>query len=101
MTFFRRNPLDEPWSNNRQICFLLYMIFFAASVWASGESLHRSTTLAKFFCYLVAIGVLALASLCLKLVRDSLSRGPESHRALKLSMGLLGFVVAWTAILSA
>jgi hypothetical protein len=81
--------------------FLLYAIFFAASVWASGESLNRSTTLPRVFCYLVAFGVLALASLCLKLVRDSFSKGPEQARALKLSFGILGFVIAWTAILSA
>lgn len=101
MRLFGRNPLDEPWSTKRKIYFLLYAIFFAASVWASGESLHRSTTLPKVFCYLVAFGVLALASLCLKLVRDSFSKGPEPARAVKLVFGLLGFAVAWTAILSA
>jgi hypothetical protein len=101
MRLFRRNPLDEPWSSKKKIYFLLYAIFFGASVWASGESLHRTTTLPKWFCYLVAFGVLALASLCLKLVRDSFSRGPEPHRAVKLVAGLLGFTVAWIAILSA
>jgi hypothetical protein len=101
MTLFRRNPLDEPWSSKRKIYLLLYLIFFFASVWASGESFHRSTNLPKLFCYLVAFGVLALASLCLKLVRDSFSRGPEQARALKLVFGLLGFAIAWTAILSA
>jgi len=101
MRLFGRNPLDEPWSSKRKIYFLLYAIFYAASVWASGESLHRSTTLPKVFCYLVAFGVLALASLCLKLVRDSFSKGPEHARGLKLLFGLLGFAVAWTAILSA
>ncbi|HEU4508392.1 MAG TPA: hypothetical protein VFR78_09165, partial [Pyrinomonadaceae bacterium] len=89
MRLFRRNPLDEPWSTKRKIYFLLYLIFFGASVWASGESLQRTTTLPKVFCYLVAFGVLALASLCLKLVRDSFSRGPEPARALKLSFGVL------------
>jgi hypothetical protein len=101
MRLLRRNPLDEPWSTKRKIYFLLYAMFFAASVWASGESLQRSTTLPKVFCYLVAFGVLALASLCLKLVRDSFSKGPEHARALKLTFGVLGFIVAWTAILSA
>lgn len=101
MRLFRGNPLDEPWSTKRKMYFLLYAIFFAASVWASGESLNRSTTLPRVFCYLVAFGVLALASLCLKLVRDSFSKGPEQARALKLSFGFLGFVIAWTAILSA
>lgn len=101
MRLFRKNPLDEPWSTKRKMYFLLYAIFFAASVWASGESLHRSTTLPRVFCYLVAFGVLALASLCLKLVRDSFSRGPEPARAVKLLFGILGFVIAWTAILSA
>lgn len=101
MRIFARNPLDEPWSTKKKIYFLLYAIFFAASVWASGESLHRSTTLPRLFCYLVAFGVLALASLCLKLVRDSFSRGPEQARALKLIFGFLGFIVSWTAILSA
>ncbi len=101
MRLFGSNPLDEPWSTRKKIYFVLYAIFFAASVWASGESLHRSTTLPKVFCYLVAFGVLALASLCLKLVRDSFSKGPEHARALKLLFGLLGFAIAWTAILSA
>lgn len=101
MRLFSRNPLDEPWSTKKKVYFLLYAIFFAASVWASGESLQRSTTLPKVFCYLVAFGVLALASLCLKLVRDSFSRGPESARGLKLFFGTLGFVVAWLAILTA
>lgn len=93
--------MDEPWSTKRKIYFLLYAIFFGASIWASGESLHRSTTLPRVFCYLVAFGVLALASLCLKLVRDSFSKGPEHARAVKLSFGLLGFTIAWIAILSA
>ncbi len=101
MRLFGKNPLEEPWSTKRKMYFLLYAIFFAASVWASGESLNRSTTLPRVFCYLVAFGVLALASLCLKLVRDSFSKGPEQARALKLSFGILGFAIAWTAILSA
>ena len=101
MRFFNGNPLEEPWSTKRKLYFLLYLIFFGASAWASGESLHRSTTLPKEFCYLVAIGVLALASLCLKLVRESFSRGPEPNRGVKLVAGLLGFTVAWIAILSA
>jgi hypothetical protein len=101
MGIFGRNPLDEPWSNKKKVYFLLYAMFFAASVWASGESLHRSTTLPKVFCYLVAFGVLALASLCLKLVRDSFSRGPEPARGIKLFFGILGFLIAWLAILSA
>lgn len=101
MRFLKRNPLNEPWSTKRKIYFLLYLIFFGASVWASGESLHRTTTMPKVFCYLVAFGVLALASLCLKLVRESFSRGPEPARAAKLVAGLLGFTVAWIAILSA
>jgi hypothetical protein len=101
MRLFSRNPLDEPWSAKRKIYFLLYAIFFATSVWATGESLRRSTTLPRLFCYVVAFGVLALASLCLKLVRDSFSRGPEPARALKLFFGTLGFIIAWLAILSA
>lgn len=95
------NPLDEPWSTRKRLCVVLYLLFFFASVWASGESLHRSTTLPKWFCYLLAIGVLSLASFCLKLVRDSFSRGPEPARTSKLILGLLGFVIGWTAILSA
>lgn len=101
MGLFSRNPLDEPWSTKRKTYFLLYAIFFCVSVWASGESLHRSTTLPKTFCYIVAFGVLALASLCLKLVRDSFSRGPEAARSIKLLFGSLGFIIAWLAILSA
>jgi len=101
MRLLNRNPLAEPWSSKKKIYFLLYAIFFATSVWASGESLRRSTTLPRLFCYVVAFGVLALASLCLKLVRDSFSRGPEPARALKLFFGILGFSVAWLAILSA
>src|SRR5947209_12273499 len=101
MGLFSKNPLDEPWSEKRKIYFLLYAIFFGASVWASGESLHRSTGLPKVFCYLVAFGILALASLCLKLVRDSFSKGPESARSIKLLFGIFGFIVAWLAILSA
>jgi hypothetical protein len=50
---------------------------------------------------LIAIGVMSLASFCLKLVRDSFSRGPEQARTSKLLLGLLGFLVGWTAILSA
>lgn len=49
MGFFGTS-LDERWTTERKIYLLLYAIFFAASVWASGESLARSTDLPKVFC---------------------------------------------------
>ncbi len=100
MGFFGTS-LDERWTTERKIYLLLYAIFFAASVWASGESLARSTDLPKVFCYILAFGVLALASLCLKLVKTSVSRGYVSARSIKLLFGILVFIIAWLAILSA
>lgn len=101
MAIFRRNPLDAPWTTKRKISLLFYVLFFAASVWASGESFSRSLGQAKVFCYILAFIVLALASFCLGMVKESLGRGYIENRSIKLIAGLIGFIIAWLIILMA
>lgn len=101
MAIFSRNPLDTPWTTKRKVSLLFYVLFFAASVWASGESFYRSLGQAKVFCYVLAFIVLALASFCLGMVKESLSRGYVKTRSVKLIAGLMGFIVGWVIILMA
>ncbi len=94
-------PLDEPWSANRKISLLLYLIFLTASIWACGESLARTLEASKILCYILAFSALATASFCLGLVKTSLSRGYVSNRSIKLAFGAIGFVILWFSILMA
>jgi hypothetical protein len=82
------NPFKQPRTVRQQMAIGLYIIFLLASVWATGESLARSTNLPIFFCYIVGLSALAGASFCLSLFKT----GNISNQR----VGLIGFFFLWS-----
>lgn len=82
------NPFQQPRSIRQGIAIGLYLVFFAASVWATGESLGRSTNLPSIFCYIFGLAALAGASFCLSLYKT----GNISNQRI----GIIGFFFLWS-----
>ncbi|MCF0075201.1 hypothetical protein LZD49_32260 [Dyadobacter sp. CY261] len=93
--------MDKSWSSSKKASFFFYLIFLAASVWASGESLARTLETSKILCYTLAFAGLATASFCLNLLKQSASRGYISNRTTKAAFGFVGFLFLWFCILMA
>jgi hypothetical protein len=81
------------------------VIFFGVSAWLSSQSLSNtfkaSSWVSKAGWFIVAFMILALASFCLSIVKQSISRGYISNRLLKLVFGAICFLFAWFFILMA
>ena len=89
------DPLENTASWSGRLAVLLYSVFLTTSVWATGESIARTTSLPKIFCYIVALAFLAGASFCLAIIHRSLSSGYVRARGLLLVIGLIGFLFLW------
>ncbi len=90
-----RNPLEAGWTRGQAISFVLYAIFTAASVWATGESIWRTTLLPRTFCYIIGLAALLGAATCLMLIKQAFSPGYEPRRALLAIVGFIGFLFLW------
>jgi len=81
--------------------FVFWLIFTLGSIFCAAQSLYRSTGVEKLICYVGATAILATATLCLTLVKESTSEGYVARRKLKLYAGTLVFFLEWIFIVMA
>ncbi|MBS1503090.1 MAG: hypothetical protein JST32_13565, partial [Bacteroidetes bacterium] len=74
-----------------------FISFAAISCWATAESLHLlQSSVPLIFCWVVSVGFFVLASLCTKLIVDSLNQNVYiEKRGLRLVGGILGTIFFW------
>ncbi|MFH1196894.1 MAG: hypothetical protein V1720_14430, partial [bacterium] len=97
---FMGNPLDKPWTNKQRISFVLYMVFLLVSVWATGESIARSTQLPVLACYAIGLAALLGASFSLTLIKKSFSSKYVPNRSVLIVVGIVGFLFLWLVSLT-
>lgn len=94
------NPMERGLSTKQKTSLLLYLFFLIVSVWATGESISRSTELPIFACYSIGLAALLGASFCLNLIKQSRSHEYVPNRALLLIIGVIGFLFLWLVSLT-
>lgn len=97
----RSNPLDKGLTKKQIFSSTLYIVFLSVSVWATGESISRSTDLPKVICYIMGLAAILGASVCLTLIKQSFSRGGHvSNRSSLFTIGIVGFLFLWLVSLT-
>lgn len=95
MGLFSSDSMNEELSGKQRGYFILYLAFMGVSVWATGDSIARTTHMFPVYCYAFGFIVLSAASFCLNLIKKSRGNEYVPNRSFLLIFGILGFLFFW------